>query len=118
MFARELLPSLGALQAQAITGSMAQTFTTAGTTQATATQVTTVYTYITTASEGQGAILPPSMNPSDSCSICNSTSVDVYVYPPVGYKLNGGTANVPFMLAPNSTRSFVCVDGNNWMVDK
>ena len=117
MFAREVLPTLGAVQAQALVGSMAQTFTVSGTTQATAASITTVNTFVTTATEGQGAILPGSMNSSDMGRVCNSTSADIYLYPPVGYKLNGGTTNIPIMIAPNRTVTFVCVDGNNYMVN-
>ena len=116
MFAREVTPVLGPGAALAIIGSIAQTFTAAGTTQATAAAITTTKTYITTATEGQGAILPGSMTASDEGVICNSTSVDVYVYPPVGYKINGGTTNLPLMIPPTSAMRFSCVDGNNYMV--
>ena len=116
MFAREVLPTVGPGAALAVIGSMASTFTAAGTTQATATAITTVYTNITTATEGQGAILAGSMNESDSGRVLNSTSVDVYLYPPVGYKLNNSTANLPIMIPPNKVVSFACIDGNNYMV--
>lgn len=116
MFAREALPVVGPGAALGLLGSMSQTFTAAGTTQATATSITSVFTNITTATEGQGAILPGSMNVSDSGKVCNSSSVDVYIYPPVGYAINGATTNYPFMLAPNKSVGFVCIDSNNYMV--
>ena len=102
------------LQVRGIVGTMAQTFTAAGTTQATATAISTAHTYITTASEGNGAILPAS-NVSDELTVCNSTAVDVYVYPVTGYKLNGATLNQPLMLSPNKAAKFLCVDGNNFI---
>jgi hypothetical protein len=104
------------LQQVAIVGVTAQTFTAAGATQAAATAITTTNTYITTASEGHGAILPSASGVGDGLKVCNSTSVDEYIYPPVGYKLNGGTTNAPLLLAPNRAGTFTCVDGNNWMV--
>lgn len=116
MFAREVLPTLGALQAQALCGSVTQTFTATGTTQATAAAITTVFTNVTTGTEGQGVLLPGSMNPGDSGMVCNSTSVSIYMYPPVGYKFNGGTTNAPMMIPPQRCGRFVCIDGNNYMV--
>jgi hypothetical protein len=118
MFARELVSTFGGARVGALKGSMSQTFTAAGTTQAAATAITTVFTYVTTASEGQGAVLPAGMDNSDQCTVCNSTSVDVYVYPPSGGKINGSSANTPIMLPPNSAIDFTCVDGTNWIANK
>ena len=118
MFARELQSTFGGGQASAIVGSVAQTFTAAGTTQATGTAITTVKTFVTTATEGQGATLPASMQPGDECTVANATAVDVYVYPPVGGKLNNGTVNVPLMIAPQSGATFTCVDGTSWMFNR
>lgn len=99
-------------------GSMAATFTAAGTSQATATAITTVFTLVTTATEGQGALLPASMAVSDQCTVANGTTVDIYVYPPVGGKINNGTANIPMMISPNSAIDFTCVDGTNWLANR
>ena len=115
MFARELLSVLGPGGALAVTGSIAATFTAAGTTQATATAITCVNTYVTTATEGQGAVLPASMQASDCCTVCNSTSVNIYVYPPSGGQLNGATANRPIVIGPQLAVSFTCVDGTDWI---
>lgn len=118
MFARELTPVLGPAAALAVIGSMAQTFTCAGTTQATATAITTANVNVTTATEGQGAILPPSMTSGDFCRVCNATSVSIYVYPPVGGQINGSTVNLPMMLSSLSAATFTCVDGFDWMANK
>lgn len=118
MFQRELQSTFNGVRAQALTGSMSSTFTAAGTSQATATAVTTVFTVVTTATEGQGAILPASMNFSDQCTVCNTTTVDVWVYPPVGGKINGATVNVPICLPPNTAIDFTCIDGTNWIANK
>lgn len=118
MFARELVSTFGASRVGALKGSMSQTFTAAGTTQATATAITTVFTLVTTATEGQGALLPASMDNSDQCTVCNGTAVSVYVYPPSGGKINNGTANIPMMLAPQTSVDFTCIDGTNWMANR
>lgn len=118
MFARELQSTFGGSRVGALLGSMATTFTAAGTTQAAAAAITTVFTLVTTATEGQGAILPASMSVSDQCTVANGTAVDVYVYPPVGGKINNGTANIPMMLAPQAAIDFTCVDGTNWMANR
>lgn len=118
MLARELQSQFAAQETLAIVGSIAQTFTAAGTSQATAAAISSGTTNITTATEGQGAIMPTALNPADSLVVCNSTAVDVYVYPGVGFSFNGGTANIPIMLAPKAARNFICIDGNNFIVDQ
>ena len=118
MFARELQSQFGAGQAQAIMGSTAQTFTAAGTTQATAAAISAVNTVITTATEGQGAIIPSGLQPSDTGQATNNTTVDVYLYPPVGGKINGGTVNIPYMLSPQSSVQYGCIDGTNFWADR
>jgi hypothetical protein len=44
--------------------------------------------------------------------------VSVYVYPPVGGKINNGTANIPIMIAPNSAIDFTCVDNLNFIANR
>lgn len=118
MFARELQTNFSGQATSAIVGSVAQTFTAAGTTQATATAIAAVTTFITTATEGQGAILPASMNSGDQATVGNATTVSVYVYPPTGGKINNATANIPMMIAPSTAVTFVCVDGTNWLANR
>lgn len=102
-----------ALQVQAINGTVAQTFSAAGTTSGTATAISVTHTYVTTAAEGSGAILPAS-NVGDELTVCNSTDNGMYVYPVSGYKINGKTLNYPLYLPAHQTAAFVCVDGNNF----
>lgn len=117
MFARDLNASgCGPGTAAAIVGSMSQTFTAAGTTQATATAISSVNTFVTAGSEGNGVILPDFRDTSDAALVCNSLAVSVYVYPPVGDKINGQATNAPFMLAAGRAAEFTYVgDGINWM---
>jgi hypothetical protein len=118
MFARELQSTFGGARVGALLGSMSATFTAAGTTQATATSITTVYTLVTTATEGQGGILPSGLGASDQCTVANGSTVSIYVYPPVGGKINNGTANIPMMVAPNSAVDFTCVDNLNFIANR
>lgn len=118
MFAREIQSTFGGARVGALLGSMSQTFTAAGTTQGTAATITTVFTNISTGTEGQGAILPSGLGVSDQCTIVNTTTADVYVYPPVGGKLNGATANLPICLPPNTAIDFTCIDGTNFMANR
>ena len=118
MFARELVSTFGGTRVGALKGSMSATFTALGATQAAAAAITTVFTKITTATEGQGVILPASMDVSDQATVCNATTVDVYLYPPVGGNLNGSSANVPLILAPNTSVDCTCVDGTSWIVNR
>ncbi len=118
MFAREIQSSMSGSRVLGLLGSMAQTFTVAGTTQATAANITTVFTLVTTATEGQGGILPASMSVSDQCTVANGTTVDIYIYPPTGGKINNSTANIPICIPPNSAIDFTCVDGTSWMANR
>lgn len=113
MFARELTPILGPGAALAIVGSVSPTFTAAGTTQGTATSITTSVTNITAGGDATGAVLPQAMTVGDSGMVCNATSTTKYVYPTSGGTINGGTANVPLALAPNTSMRFAYVTVSN-----
>lgn len=113
MFAREMLSVLGPGAANAVNGSVAATFTAAGTTQATATAITCVTTNVTSGSEGNGALLPASMQAGDSGKICNTLTVDILVYPTSGGQINGAAANKPLTLGANRACTFVYVTGSN-----
>lgn len=115
MFARELLPVLGPGAALAVIGSVDATATAAGTSLATATAITCVHTYCTTATEGQGFLLPASMTKGDEASVANATSVTIYVYPPSGGKINGFTASIPISVPANNAIRFVCANGTDWI---
>lgn len=97
---------LSANACQAIAGSKALTVTAAGSTQATATALAAAINVVTTCTATANGVLLPVYQPGDSLTVCNATSVNLFVYPPVGGKLSGGTANVPYCMAPNSTEEF------------
>lgn len=115
MIARELVSSgLSPLAAFSILGSRALTVTAAGATQATATQLTAALNVVTTCTEAASGVLLPVNDLGDEIKICNATSSNLRVYPPVGGAFNGGTANIPYTMAPNSTEEFLQVGTANY----
>lgn len=116
MFARELLPMLGPGAALAVLGSITTGASAAGTTQATATAISSVYTVCSTATEGQGFVLPAAMNAPDQGEFLNISAVDVLVYPTVGGKLNGAAANVPVQVGPLRSISFTYINGSDCLI--
>lgn len=115
MIARELCSSgLSSLAAFAISGSRSLTVSAAGATQATATALSSAVNVITTCTEAASGVLLPVNDICDSIIVCNATSANLRVYPPVGGNLNGGTTNVPFTMAPNSAEEFYQVGTANY----
>lgn len=117
MFSRELLPVLGPGAALAVIGSVTATATAAGTTQATATAITTVNTVCTTGTEGQGFLLPASMQASDEGKFMNASGATLYLYPTSGGKLNNNSANVPVAVADKKAVLFTYFNGSDCIVN-
>ncbi len=78
----------------------------AGTTQATATLLINGMNGITTAAAGSGVILNLNNLTSDCQVVYNGGANSVSVYPPVGSRINGLTANAPMTLATNTACQF------------
>lgn len=115
MIARELVSSgLSSLAAFSIAGSRSLTVSAAGATQATATALTSALNVVTTCTEAASGVLLPVNDIGDSITVCNATANNVRVYPPVGGTLAGGTANVPYTMAPNSSEEFFQVGTANY----
>jgi hypothetical protein len=115
MIARELVSSgLSSLAALSICGSRALTVTAAGATQGTATALATALNVVTTCTEAASGVILPVNDIGDSITVCNATASNVRVYPPVGGAFNGGTANIPFTMAPNSSEEFYQVGTANY----
>lgn len=115
MIARELVSSgLSSLAAFSIAGSRSLTVTAAGATQGTATALTSALNVVTTCTEAACGVLLPVNDIGDSITVCNATSANLRVYPPTGGAFNGGTANVPYTMAPNSTEEFFQVGTANY----
>ena len=92
-------------EAHALTGANAVAVSAAGSDQAGATLLAADNNLITTATADQGVRLPASWIAGDIW-VCNGTSVNVFVYPVVGGKLNNETANAPLTLPAG--RAAIC----------
>ncbi len=117
MIAREIQSAgLSALACMAITGSQSLTVTAAGATQATATALSSAVNIITTCTEAASGVQLPVNQPGDSIQVVNATSANLRVYPPTGGALAGGTANIPFTMAPNSSEDFTQTSALNYSI--
>ena len=105
--AREILSAGGgAGLALAVSGSRSLTVSAAGTTQATATDLTSAVNVITTCTEAASGVQLPVNDIADKITVINATAVNLRVYPPSGGAFNGGTANVPMTLGANRGAEF------------
>lgn len=100
--------------AHALAGTVAATVSAAGTNQSDATLIASDNNLITTASDGQGVILP-SFN-AGTIWIANATAVNVFVYPVSGGKLNGQTANAALELPPARAAVFKAISATDCLV--
>lgn len=114
-FGSQINAALGA-QAALVIGGDVGTYSGAGTTQGTATAITTPIAIFTTTGFGTGGILPvtPTVSANDRVHAANHGENTLAIYPPSGGKLSNKTANMPAMIPPNKCADFVCIDGTNW----
>lgn len=89
-------------------GDVSAAQTAAGSTQADATAAFADHVQVPSASAGQGVILKPG-NTQDFRSVCNASSVSLYVYPPSDAAFNGRTTNAPIDLPPGACALFFFV---------
>jgi hypothetical protein len=85
--------------------SIGASISAAGSSQATATALSSVYNFITA---GTGGVLLPTMQPGQSVAVFNQTASAINVYPPSGASINGGAANAAVSLPANTSATFVC----------
>lgn len=81
----------------------------AGTTQGTATALTSADNEITTAAAGSGVILNADLAAGDQQTVFNAGANAVKVYPPSGMKINALATNAAMLLATNTGCLFKCV---------
>jgi hypothetical protein len=89
---------LSAINAQMITGTVANTLTATGTTQATALALPADINRFTTVPASSGALLP-AMNPGDSVQVFNAGANALLIYPPVGGAINALGTNAGYSVA-------------------
>lgn len=104
-------------QAIAISGGVKTAISAAGTTQGTATALTTSSNLVATATANQGVILP-SCQIGDSVMVFNdNTGTTILVYPDVGAKLNNLSTNAGASLGNNTMANYQRVTSTRWVVD-
>lgn len=89
----------------------------AGTTQATAAEITADYVLVTTVTASADGVLLPEGNLGDEVIIVNGDSADnLMIYPRTGGKLNNAAANGALTLPPNMAAHFIGINSLNWAV--
>lgn len=81
----------------------------AGTTQGTATELTSEDNEITTTASGAGVVLNRLLVPGEFQSVFNAGANVLKVYPPSGLSINALAANAPMTLGTNTGVLFKCV---------
>lgn len=81
----------------------------AGTTQATATELVSTDSEVTTVASGSGVALSKLLVPGEEQSVFNAGANALKVYPPSGMSINALTANVAMSLPINTGVLFRCV---------
>lgn len=96
---------LSAVAQAAVSGDQTTGISAAGTTQATATALTTDANFISTCAAAAGVILPIGEN-GKTCHVYNGGVGICYVYPPVGGTINQNATNILYALAPGTAGDF------------
>jgi hypothetical protein len=108
---------LAPLTAGAVAGSLIDTMTATGSTQATALQLSADNNIVTTAAAGTGVILPFQANttPGDSVTVTNLGANALLVYPVVGGAVQAGATNAGFSIPTLKSALFIARNGGlNW----
>ena len=103
----------------AVTGALYQsqsaTVSAAGSTQGTATAITSSYNIVTTAAAGTGVILPTPVTPFGyNVTVLNRGANPVIVYPQTGGSIDGGTVNAGVTVPTGYTLSIVGTSATAW----
>lgn len=77
----------------------------AGTTQATATQLGSLWNQVNVAPANSGVIMEP-FGIGTATVVFNDGANTLKVYPPVGYLIDGGAVNDPYLLAAGKSQTF------------
>jgi hypothetical protein len=101
----------------AICGAVDNTVTATGSTsQANSYGISKPTTIFTTVGANSGARLPSFLTAGDSGRIQNNGASTLFVYPPVGGAINGGTTDAKVDVATLKGADFVCIDVLNFSV--
>lgn len=95
--------------ASAMCQDAASALSAAGTTQATATELSAADSEVTTVAAGAGCVLSSKLAPGDSQAVYNAGANALKLYPPSGMKINALASNAPMTLGVNTGCIFKCV---------
>lgn len=99
----------------AFIGGVPSTIASAGSTQGTATAITSSLVTATGATGATGVILPAAM-PGDSVTVYTSAATNaLLVYPPTGAAINAASANAAYSLAAQTAKRFICLSATQWI---
>lgn len=103
------------LATQAICQDVTTGISAAGTTQGTATALTSHVNVVSTVAANSGVILYSSPVPVDTQLIFNGGANPLNVYPPTGFKINNLATNAAVILATNTTLECICVSSSQFI---
>lgn len=87
----------------------------AGTTQGTATALTTTVSQVTSASGGTADGVRLTYQSGQGQFVANESGATVKVYPPTGASIDDLSANAAYSLADNAHKQFRCVSATKWL---
>lgn len=90
------------LAVQAICQDAATSLVAAGTTQATALELTSADSEVTTVASGAGVVLASAGTAGDTQTVFNAGANPLKIYPPSGKSINSLAVNIPMLLATNT----------------
>lgn len=97
-------------------GDLDNTVTATGSTsQANSYPISKSFTVVTTTGANTGVRLPSFLNVGDECVIANNGASTLFVYPPVGGIINGGSSNAKVDIATLKCGRFKCIDSLNFV---
>lgn len=92
------------------------TMAAAGTTQATAAELTADKVVVTTITAASAeCVILPTGNRDDEVRIVNGTNLDLMIYPRTGGKINNATENLPMILPGYTAAHFIGINAVDWM---
>lgn len=109
---------LAAGASRAISGSGAPDYAvtaTGSTSQANSYEIRSALTTVTAGGANTGVRLPDDAEAGDEFWILNDKGSTLFVYPPTGGAINGGTANAKVDLADNTGAHYKALTGGNYM---
>lgn len=95
--------------AAAVCQDTATSVSAAGTTQGTATELSSADSEVSSVGSGSGVVLSSKLAPGDQQTVFNGGVNPLKIYPPSGMSINSLTINLPMILATNTGVLFKCV---------